>query len=305
MTVGSVVHAIAILRHLADQPQARGVNAIARALGISPSSCFNLLKTLAALSFLRFDPATKTYAIGDGLTRLAQHAGSTEAATVLLRPRLAAMAAEYRVASGLWRLLPSGRLVLVDFADSAHATRIHMTVGQRLPMFIGAMGRCVAARSPLPAAAIAEAVAALRWETPPTLARYRKGIAHARRHGWAIDDGDFMRGVTTIAAAITDAGGTVRFCIANTLFQGQHDAATMQRIGRETARIAAAAARTLYGAPAVPAGPAAAAMIDAAPATAPMIKAAPATAPMIKAAPATAPVIKAAPATARKARGSR
>ena len=87
--------------------------------------------------------------------------------------------------------------------------------------------------------------------------------------------------VLRAALELADEGGTA--------------ALTMQRIGRETARIAAAAARTLYGAPAVPAGPAAAAMIDAAPATA----------PMIKAAPATAPVIKAAPATARKARGSR
>ena len=51
MTVGSVVQALAILRHLSEASKPLGVTAVARALGISPSSCFNLLKTLVAEDF--------------------------------------------------------------------------------------------------------------------------------------------------------------------------------------------------------------------------------------------------------------
>jgi DNA-binding IclR family transcriptional regulator len=44
--VGSVVKALAILRHLAEGPDRCGVNAIAMAVSLNPSSCFNIVKTL-------------------------------------------------------------------------------------------------------------------------------------------------------------------------------------------------------------------------------------------------------------------
>lgn len=246
MTVRSVVQALRIVRHMIDAAQPQGVTAIARQLGLSPSSCFNLVRTLVAEDFLRFDTGAKTYSLGPALTRLAQRAQSVDSALALARPQLETFAARYGAASGLWRLSASQRLVLVAVADSDNATRIHMTVGQRLPMLIGAIGRCVAVRADLSDEALARAFAALRWQNPPTFARYKREVAQVRKVGWALDDGDYMRGVVTIAAAVTDADGAVRFCLANTLFRGQHDDATVQQIGAETARTAAELGASLF-----------------------------------------------------------
>src|SRR5690606_8876200 len=45
--VGAVVHAMRILRHLAATPSPQGVAAVARGTGISPSTCFGILRTMA------------------------------------------------------------------------------------------------------------------------------------------------------------------------------------------------------------------------------------------------------------------
>jgi DNA-binding IclR family transcriptional regulator len=232
----AVVHALNILRHLAATDTAHGVSAIARHVGISPSSCFNLLKTLAAEGMVAFDTATKTYRLGNGVDAIAR--ARPDDPVERMAPGMAALAAANGTACGLWRVTPTDRLVLVHFADSETATRIHMTVGQRLPMLIGAMGRCVAAHSGLDDDALARGFAALRWARPPTFARYCREVARARRLGWALDDGDFLHGVTTVAAPVVDAAGTVRYCVANTLFHGQSDEAGLRRLGEATARFA-------------------------------------------------------------------
>lgn len=241
--VPSVVHALNILRHLAATDAALGVSAIARAVQVSPSSCFNLLKTLAAEGMVAFDPIGKTYRLGSGVEALAR--SRPDDPVQRLAPGMAAMAAAHGTACGLWRVTPAGRLALVHFADGETATRIHMTVGQRLPMFIGAMGRCVAAHSDLDREALAQAFATLRWARAPSFARYCREVAQARRRGWALDDGDYLHGVTTVAAPVLDASGAVRYCVANTLFQGQSDEAGLRRLGEATARFAAEASQGL------------------------------------------------------------
>lgn len=248
MPVSSVVHALKILRHLSEAKEAEGVSAIGRQLGISPSSCFNLLQTLVAEEFASFDPARKTYSIGPELARLARRREAGDPVVAAALPHIEQLAARYSVASGLWRLAESRRLVLVAVAESDVATRLHMTPGQRLPRLIGAIGRCVAAYAGLSEKQLAAEFARLRWERPPTLGRYKREIAAVPKRGWAIDEGDFMRGLTTIAAPIKDSRGAVRYCIANTLFTGQFDADEIAQLGRVTTDMALAIAQQADGA---------------------------------------------------------
>lgn len=243
LPVSSVVHALKILRHLSEAKEAEGVTAIARQLGISPSSCFNLLRTLAAEEFANFDPARKTYSIGPELARLVKQRDAEDPVVAMALPHMERLAAHHGIASGLWRLEVNRRLVLVAVAESDVATRLHMTPGQRLPRLIGAIGRCVAAYATLSEEAMAAEFARLRWERPPTLARYKREIAVVRKQGWARDEGDFMRGLTTIAAPIQDAKGAVRYCIANTLFAGQFGPEGIAELGAVTADTALAIAR--------------------------------------------------------------
>src|SRR3546814_18424214 len=61
--VAAVVNAITILRYLAGHA-GQGVNAIARATNLSPSTCFGILKTLVGEEFEEFDSGSKHYRLG-------------------------------------------------------------------------------------------------------------------------------------------------------------------------------------------------------------------------------------------------
>src|SRR3546814_1822672 len=71
LPVAAVVNAVTILRHLAAHP-GQGVNAIARATGLSPSTCFGILKTLVDEHFVELDPDSKFYRLGAAPARLFQ-----------------------------------------------------------------------------------------------------------------------------------------------------------------------------------------------------------------------------------------
>lgn len=245
MAVGSVVNAIAILRHLASS-EAQGVNAVARAVSLSPSTCFNILKTLESEDFVDFDPIAKLYTIG------AEPAKLFGGETALLAWRqgaidaLAGVAQEFSVTCGLWRVT-ANRVVLTNVVEGAHATRIHLVTGQRLPAHVGAMGRCIAAAQELDRDAVENRIAKVRWATPPSVDSFMGDIAAARARGWAIDDGNYLNGVTTIASAIRSAKGDVRACMTATMFQGQHPAEMLDVIGDRVSGLARIAEDRLNG----------------------------------------------------------
>src|SRR5690606_35221240 len=124
--VPAVTAAIAILRHLAGRPAASGVTAIARATDLSPSSCLNILRTLAAESLVDFDPTSKAYTLGTGPITLARRALDPSGALDEARAGLEALARREGVTTSLWRRT-ADRLVLLGFAESGAATSIHLT----------------------------------------------------------------------------------------------------------------------------------------------------------------------------------
>lgn len=228
--VNSVIKAIGILRHLAQTQAPEGVNAIARQVGINPSSCFNILKTLASEEFVRFDKDAKTYSLSVGVIDLAIAALDPDAGFLRTRPILERLAREHGVTCGLWRK-QGDRLILLGAAESENFARIRFTPGNRLPMYIGAMGRCFIARGGMDEAEIDKAVSSLKWASTPPLSRYLAEVRRAAVDGYAIDDGDFMQGITSIAAPLISREGSITHCIAATTFKGHLDSAGLKRLG--------------------------------------------------------------------------
>lgn len=242
--IGSVVQAVAVLRFLGSSRDGAGVTAIARALGIGPSSCFNVLRTLVAEDMVAFDPVTKSYTLGLGTIALARRALRGDAVVQAAEAPMALLAEAHDAAIGLWRLAPRARLVLVALAESEAATRIHMVVGQRQPATAGATGRAVLATRRLDDAAIAAAFADLRWQNPPTAVEYAAQIRAAETQGYAADIDQTNRGIATVAAAVTDARGEARFVLSASMFAGR-DAATLDRIGASVREAAQALGRAI------------------------------------------------------------
>lgn len=238
--VPSVSQAIAILRLLGRSGESMGVTAIARAAGLSPSSAFNLSRTLVAEGLVDFDPATKRYRIGLGSIDFARMALRGDTMVAAVRPLMERLAERHDAAIGLWRAADSGRLLLLALAESEAATRIHMAVGQRQPTGAGSTGRALLAARGASDDELRAAHAGVRWPTNLEADSYISQVRDAARLGYAIDNQWLNPGIATLAAAIPDAHGQdaqglPRYCLSASLFAGRHDAAGLEAIGREIA----------------------------------------------------------------------
>ncbi|MGA0605269.1 IclR family transcriptional regulator [Phenylobacterium sp. VNQ135] len=229
-SVGAVVNAIAILRQVAFQPTPLGVNALARAAGVSPSTCYNIVKTLTAEGMLEFDAVSKTYTAGSLLLSLGLRGAEGRRAFARCAFLLEPFAEAQGATVVLWQVT-SQRLVLIGLAESGAATRIHMTAGFRLPLLAGAGGRCVAFALPVPKSTIEAQFPQLRWDNPPTLEKYLREVEQSRRRGWALDDGDLFSGISTVSVPLLDQHGRPAFILATSFFRGQRSKAELAKVG--------------------------------------------------------------------------
>ncbi|MBX3575470.1 MAG: helix-turn-helix domain-containing protein [Mesorhizobium sp.] len=245
--VNSVVHSLHILQFLARSGEAHGVTAIARFTGISPSSAFNICKTLTAEKFLHFDPLKKSYSVGAAAIELAGAASDGERAFARARDFLESSVDQFGVTSAFWRVTNDERLVLEGLVESRTMMRIQMTVGQRIPALSGAMGRCYAATSGLDEGQLFQKFDTVRWQNRPDFQTYKAEVEVTRIQGWAADRAQFIRGILTVAAPIMDLSGRLRFLIANSSFYGQIPDEQIQSLGKETKLTADNVQRVLFG----------------------------------------------------------
>jgi len=248
--VGAVVAATRILRFLVSLRRPAGVTEVARTLGLNPSTAFNILRTLAGEGLVTFDPLAKTYAPGLGLAELAVSALDGIHAVRVVRPHLEALADRFGVTMTLWLRTGSNRVVLVDRAEGKAMVRIHMNIGQRLPLLIGALGRCMAAHAGLPEAELARQYAALRSDALPPFKTFLRQVEQARRDGYAVDANNFVSGITTVSSAVLDSGGRPVMALSAVDLSARLDRAAARRLGVALAEAAAEVGRALGARPA-------------------------------------------------------
>lgn len=245
--VGALSSGLAVIRYLAGTGTPVGVTRIARDLELNSSTCFNILKTLVHEGVVIFDDATKTYAIGIGLVELAKGALEQSSYVRLIRPHLESLAAEHRVTATLWQRSREERVVLVDLADNTAAMRVHMSIGQRLPMYIAALGRCMAAYSDLTEEQLRDRIATLRWENAPSFEEYYAEVRQVRDRGFAVDNGNYVRGVTTVSAPIVDASDRANMAMSAVGFTAQLNKASIRQLGEDLHERSRQLSRSLSG----------------------------------------------------------
>lgn len=245
--VGSVVQALAVLRYIARNREPAGVTAIARAIGVNPSSCFNILRTLVAEGFVERDDETKTYLLGVAPLDLARSVIDENGAFSYLRADMQRLADTFSVTTTLWRMTRSERWVLIGLTESLALARIHMTIGQRLPLYGGAMGRCLAAHRQSPQSELLSRFRQVRWFRQPSVEEYLAQVEETRARGWGLDQNQFNQFFSSIAAPVIDQDERVRFCVTQTMFDGQHSPVEIKDLGEATLRVADHASRNLYG----------------------------------------------------------
>lgn len=242
--VNTVASTIAILRKLSETTRPLGVNALARALDLTPSSCFNIIKTLVEEDMVDFDPETKFYSIGTGFISMVRGALDPERAFDTIKPRLEDLLQKWPVTLGLWRL-QNDRIVLMGYLAGARTMRIQMVVGQRLPHLIGAIGRCIAGSLRLSKKELASQFTRLKWESAPSLDQYLAEVRQAEEFGWSIDRDHFVKGVTSVGVPFPRHDGKIQYCISATTFSGQYNDADLAVLASEIQRTVCCATKCI------------------------------------------------------------
>lgn len=229
--VKPVINAMQILRHLAGSGEPARAIDLGRQLGINQSTCFNILRTLVAEDVVAFDPLSKTYTAGIGLANLVGQFVTQGQRLEVAKPLMRELAREFAVTVTLWRPIGTDRIVLVSSETSPADVSIDMAEGQRLPYLMGASGRIFAGQLALPESEMRAAFEQVRWSEPLSFDAYWREVQDAKMRGYAIDDGNFARGIMAIAAPIRDGNRAIAFTVSAVMFRNQYDTAGISAVG--------------------------------------------------------------------------
>jgi DNA-binding IclR family transcriptional regulator len=207
--VPALSRGIAVLRLLAGSDDALGVNEIARALRLVPSTCLHILRVLASERLIVMDPVTKKYTVAAGLVALARSALRHNAFPMVVQADLDALAALHRAAAIAVEASGLDHMIVVALARSPSPVQLQVEIGSRFPALISATGRCIAAFGDYPPADIKARFRKLQWDVPPTLADWQAEVQATREAGFAIDDGQYIRGITIVAAPVGMPNGSI------------------------------------------------------------------------------------------------
>jgi DNA-binding IclR family transcriptional regulator len=204
--VPAVARAAAILRLLARSQAPLGVHAIARSLGLVPSTCLHILRALTAEEFVSFDPETKRYALSSGIVALARGMLRRDPFSNLVQPVLDRLSGRHGVTAIGIEVTSLEHIVVVAISRPGQALRLQADVGSRYPALVSASGRCIAAFGGYPWHEIEKRFRAVRWDNPPTAEEWRADVEATRLAGYAVDEGRYIAGVTVITAPVMPRG---------------------------------------------------------------------------------------------------
>jgi DNA-binding IclR family transcriptional regulator len=198
----AISRAAAILRLLGKSDAPLGVQAIARELGLVPSTCLYLLRALAAEEFVAFDPDTKRYSLEAGVLTLARQWLRRDRFNDLAQPLLDRTSQAFDVTMLGVQIVGLDHIIVVAASQSGQNFQLSAQIGSRFPALISATGRCIAAFGDYPEAELKARFGTLRWDEPPTFEDWAAQVDQTRRQGFAVDEGNYISGVTVLAAPV-------------------------------------------------------------------------------------------------------
>lgn len=203
--VPAVTRAVAILRFLGKSEAPLGVNAIARALQLVPSTCLHILRVLVAEELVAFDPKTKLYSLDAGILSLARAVLRQNAFSQVVQPHLDRLSQDHGLMAIGVEVIGLEHIVVVAISRAELGLRLHVDIGSRFPALISATGRCVAAFGQFATRELDRRFRSLRWDRPPTLAAWKQQVAQTVRDGYSADEGSYIAGVTILAVPVQDS----------------------------------------------------------------------------------------------------
>ena len=198
----AISRAVAVLRLLGKSDAPLGLQAIARELGLVPSTCLYVLRALVAEEFVSFDPDTKRYSLEAGVLTLARHWLRRNRFNNLVQPVLDRIGQTFGVTMFGVQIVGLDHFIVVAVSQVENNFQLSAQIGSRFPALISATGRCIAAFGDHSEALLESRFKKLLWDDPPTFDEWKAQVNQTRLQGFAVDSGNYISGVTIVAAPV-------------------------------------------------------------------------------------------------------
>ncbi len=205
----AISRAAAVMRLLGKSDIPLGLQPIARELGLVPSTCLNVLRALVAERFVAMDPDTKRYTLDAGVMTLARQWLGRDQFSNLAQQPLDRISHSFDVTMLGVQIVGLEHIIVTACSEAGNNFQLRAEVGSRFPALISATGRCIAAFGGYRPEVLESRFKTLRWDDPPTREQWNQQIQLTREQGVAVDFGNYIAGVTVVAAPVWKSRDTL------------------------------------------------------------------------------------------------
>ncbi|MCK5543440.1 MAG: IclR family transcriptional regulator [Desulfobacterales bacterium] len=203
-----VTKAFRVLSVVADATDGMGISEISRKLDISKSTVHGIISALEGQGALIKNPVSKRFNIGYALIELGKKAYSRVNLKEIARPFIEELmnTCQESVFIGI---KSRNNVIILDVVESSKDYKITSPVGTIIPLLAGAVGKVF--MSEMNKKEVSEFIDAegLTQFTEKTIVNkedYFKELSHVKKHGFAIDDEEYLPGVRAVAAPVKGNG---------------------------------------------------------------------------------------------------
>ena len=171
------------------------------------------LAVLVAEELVTWDPATKRYALGNGMISLARSVLDRSGFPQLIQPVLDRLAGRFGVTAMGVEITAKGTVVVLALSHSNQPFRVHTDVGSRFDTLVSATGRLIAAHGGESWTELRKKFSQIHWDKAPRFDTWKKEVELARTQGFSVDRDNFMAGLTVVAVPVFTAGGRFAYTV--------------------------------------------------------------------------------------------
>lgn len=199
--IQSIERACRILQCFKREPRL-GITEISKQVGLSTSTVFGIVDTLASMGMLSRIADSNKYELGTEIFLLSLY--THRDLRTIVQPYLRRLVNEFEETANF--VMHDGiNSIYYDKMESPHAMRICTSIGQKIPFYASAAGRSILAN--LPEEAIRSAVNAYDFvpytdKTVRDVGQLMEQLSVIRRDGYCVEKEEFEPGIFCIAVPI-------------------------------------------------------------------------------------------------------
>ncbi len=196
--------AVEVIKLIVKENKPLGVTDIARALSISKSTTFGILKSLEEESFLVKDPSSKKYSTGSTLFELSKKILRTTDVALTARPYLEKLleAVDETVFLGIKE---DEAVKVLDVLEPQKEFKISSSIGSHASLVAGVIGKIFLSAMSSDEVTALLAQKGLRKYTENSITdadQFIRELEKTREQGYAVDLEEYMKGVRAVGSLI-------------------------------------------------------------------------------------------------------